>query len=367
MYLGSQVGYPWHLWFGHGREADLDDHQHSRLNEPKSRWRAWANEFDRSGASEAVSEHLGAWPPLHGVVASYPPMRSEISLDALLADPSSKSVVPRIEKSGSMTMRSYDANRLVHHSLGFNEPDDTAFTIDPGDIDIVLAPGLVFDISGGRLGRGKGYYDRFLASLPRSTVRIGVTTDASVVQEVPTGERDQPVGWLATESGVRWVGGVVSADTERFMSRAVEAGIAPNIERFPAGTRTSKDAAMAVGCELGAIAKSLVFIVDDDPVLVICAGDRRVDEIELASFFDAVEARPASRDMVHDVTGYPAGGTPAVGHDRQLTTVVDTALGRYRRVWSAGGTPDTVYEVKLERLVAASGARWAEVSMKGTR
>ena len=266
-----------------------------------------------------------------------------------------------------MTMRSYDANRLVHHSLGFDEPDDTAFTVDAADIDIVLVPGLVFDISGERLGRGKGYYDRFLASLPRSTARIGVTTDDSIVEAVPTDVYDQRVGWLATESGVRWVGGAVSADTERFMRRAVEVGIAPNIERFPAGTRTSKDAATAVGCELGAIAKSLVFIVDDDPVLVICAGDRRVDEIRLASFFDAVEARPASRDMVHDVTGYPAGGTPAVGHHRPLSTVVDTTLGRYRRVWSAGGTPDTVYEVKLERLVAASGARWAEVATKGTR
>ena len=336
------------------------------MNEPKSHWRAWANRLDRSGASEAVSTNLAAWPPLQGVVASYLPMSSEISLDALLTDPAVIPVVPRIEESGDMVMRSYDPDCLVRHRLGFDEPDDTTVAVDPGDIDVVLVPGLVFDEGGGRLGRGKGYYDRFLASLRRSTARVGVTTDASIQEGVPTDEHDQRMGWLATESDVVWVGGRVSADTRRFMARAVEVGIAPNIEHFPAGTRTSKDAARAVGCALGAIAKSLVFLVDDQPVLVLCPGDRRVDEGKLASLFGATKARPASRDKVHELTGYLAGGTPAVGHDLQLPTVADTALGRYRWVWSAGGTLDTVYEVTLERLVTASAARWAEVSTEGT-
>ena len=120
-----------------------------------------------------------------------------------------------------------------------------------------------------------------------------------------------------------------------------------------------------MGCELGAIAKSLVFMVDDQPVLVICSGDRRIDEGKLASVFGGTKARPATRDMVQELTGYPAGGTPAVGHDEPLATVADTALGRYRFVWSAGGTLDTVYEVTIERLIAASGARWADVSTAG--
>jgi prolyl-tRNA editing enzyme YbaK/EbsC (Cys-tRNA(Pro) deacylase) len=289
-------------------------------------------------------------------------MRSEISLDVLLADPSIAIVVPRVEATGAMTMRLYDPDRLVHHRLGFDEPREDAEIVDAADMDVVLVPGLVFDRRGGRLGRGKGYYDRFLASLPRSTVRIGVTTEDSVVDAVPTDEHDQRVGWLATESGITWVGGAVSEDTERFMAMAVQAGIAPNIERFPKGTRTSRDAALAVGCELGAIAKSLVFEVDGEPVLVICSGDRRVDEQKLAEHFRATSARPASRTRVHDLTGYPAGGTPAVGHDRRLATVADTALGRFRWVWSAGGSLDTVYEVKLDRLIAASGARWANIS-----
>jgi prolyl-tRNA editing enzyme YbaK/EbsC (Cys-tRNA(Pro) deacylase) len=289
-------------------------------------------------------------------------MGSEISLEPLLSQPTIAPAIPRIEESGEMTMRSYDPDRLVHHPLGFDEPDASTVVVAPADIDVVLLPGLVFDKDGGRLGRGKGYYDRFVGSLPRSTVRVGVTMESGIVDAVPMDDHDQRVGWLTTESGIRWVGPAVSPDTERFMRSAVDAGIAPNIERFPAGTRTSRDAAKAVGCDLGAIAKSLVFMVDDQPVLVICSGDRRVDEDKLASVFGGTRARPATRDMVQEMTGYPAGGTPAVGHDEPLATVADTALGRYRFVWSAGGTLDTVYEVTLERLIAASGARWADVS-----
>jgi 5,10-methenyltetrahydrofolate synthetase len=345
----------------------LTEYEVPDISEPKSQWRAWANRIDRSAASLAVCEHLAAWPPLHGVVATYLPLGSEISLAPLLIQPTIAPAIPRIEESGEMAMRSYDPDRLVHHRLGFDEPDESTVVVEPDDIDVVLLPGLVFDKDGGRLGRGRGYYDRFVVSLPRSTVRVGVTTEADIMDAVPMADHDQRVGWLATESGVRWVGPAVSPDTERFMKSAIDAGIAPNIEHFPAGTRTSRDAAAAVGCELGAIAKSLVFMVDDQPVLVICSGDRRVDVGKLASLFGGTRARPVTRGMVQEMTGYPAGGTPAVGHDLELATVADTALGRYRFVWSAGGTLDTVYEVTLERLIAASGARWANISEEETR
>jgi len=333
-------------------------------SEAKADWRTWANRIDRSDASAAVSEQLAAWPPLHGVVATYLPMASEISLDRLLDEPSITPVVPRIEDSDEMMMRVYDPEHLVHHRFGYDEPDPSSTIVAPEDIDVVLVPGLAFDRYGGRVGRGKGYYDAFLKQVPRATPRVGVTTDASISERVPMEDHDQRIGWLATESGVRRVGGPVSSDTERFIERAIEVGIAPNIERFPAGTRSSEDAARAVSSELGAIAKSLVFEVDSEPVLVLCSGDRRVDTEKLAAYFGATSARPASRAKVHDITGYPAGGTPAVGHDEPLVTVADPALGRYRRVWSAGGSLDTVYEVRLDRLIAASGAQWADISMR---
>jgi prolyl-tRNA editing enzyme YbaK/EbsC (Cys-tRNA(Pro) deacylase) len=135
--------------------------------------------------------------------------------------------------------------------------------------------------------------------------------------------------------------------------------------RYPEGTKTSRDAARAVGCELGAIAKSLVFLVDDRPVLVICSGDHRVDVQKLAAICDGSVAAPAPLDRVREVTGFVAGGTPAMGHTTRLEVIADATLARYRWVWSAGGTPDTGYPVALDRLVAASGARWADISARG--
>ena len=331
----------------------------------KAEWRDHMRGVDRSGLSRAVVAQLAGWPPIHGVVAGYLPMKSEVDLAEILANPGVVAVVPKVESDDVMTMRRYHPGNLTLHDLGFSEPREDAEIVEARYIDVVLVPGLAFDRDGGRLGRGKGYYDRYLEGLPRSTARLGVTTDETLVDAVPMNSHDVRVDWLATESGVRWVGETLSPETARFMERAIAVGIAPRIERFPKGTRTSKDAARAVGCELGAIAKSLVFEVDGRPVLVICSGDRRVDESKLAAHFAGNKARPASRDRVHDLTGFPAGGTPVVGHDTELDTVADTALGRYRWVWSAGGTLDTVYEVTLDRLITGSRASWANISTEG--
>ncbi|KAA3641380.1 MAG: YbaK/EbsC family protein, partial [Armatimonadetes bacterium] len=125
---------------------------------------------------------------------------------------------------------------------------------------------------------------------------------------------------------------------------------------------TSQDAAAAIGCDLGAIAKSLVFLADDEPVLVICSGDRRVDETKLCATMGATVAHPARLSRVREISGYAGGGTPAVGHRSPMPVVLDEDLGRYRWVWSAAGTPETVYPVSLERLVAATGARIASIT-----
>jgi len=264
-----------------------------------------------------------------------------------------------------MSIRYLDSDHLETHSLGFRQPAASAAEVPIGDIDIVLVPGLAFDGAGGRLGRGRGYYDRFLSELPASTARIGVTSDASVVEQVPMEDHDERIDWLATDRGVNRAGGALPEETERVIAAAVAAGIAPRIHRFPEGTRTSKDAARAVGCDLGAIAKSLVFEVDDRPVLALCSGDRRVDEERLAAVFGGRRARPASRDRVLEITGFPAGGTPALGHARELEVVADVSLARYRCVWTAGGTTDTVYPVSIDRLIAASRAQWQEIASRG--
>ena len=343
----------------------MQDRRHAPKSTSKAQWRAWASTLDRSEHSRAVVWHLERWLPVHGVVVAYLAMSSEIDPSELFSLERCRFALPRVETPTTMSIRYLDSDHLETHSLGFRQPAASAAEVPIEDIDIVLVPGLAFDGAGGRLGRGRGYYDRFLSELPASTARIGVTSDASVVEEVPMEDHDERIDWLATDRGVNRAGGALPEETERVIAAAVAAGIAPRIHRFPEGTRTSKDAARAVGCDLGAIAKSLVFEVDDRPVLALCSGDRRVDEERLAAVFGGRRARPASRDRVLEITGFPAGGTPALGHARELEVVADVSLARYRCVWTAGGTTDTVYPVSIDRLIAASRAQWKEIATRG--
>ncbi|MDA2978445.1 MAG: 5-formyltetrahydrofolate cyclo-ligase [Actinomycetota bacterium] len=320
---------------------------------------------DYASHSADVSKHLVAWPPLHGRVVTYLSMKDEVDLSALLSLARCEFLAPRIGVDDLLSIHRYSPDALERHTYGFSQPRASAAPVVFDEIDVVLVPGRAFDESGGRLGRGGGYYDRLLASLPRGVVLVGITVEDAVVESVPTEPHDRGVDWIATERGVRRVGEPLHETTERFIASAIDVGIAPSPIRFPEGTKTSVDAANAIGCDLGAIAKSLVFIVDDEPVLVICSGDRRVDEARLCSLLGAAEARPATLNQVREISGFAGGGTPAVGHSSRMPVLVDTTLGRYRWVWSASGTPDTVYPVSLERLVAATRGRLALIAMGG--
>jgi len=150
--------------------------------------------------------------------------------------------------------------------------------------------------------------------------------------------------------------------TLRVVQAAEGLGLTIEPIEFPAGTKTSADAAAAVGAGLAQIAKSLVFVADDEPVLVLMAGDRRVDTDRLAAVLDAGGARRASLNECREATGYAAGGTPAFGHIRPMVVVVDRSLQRNDDVWSAAGTPTTVYPIKLGDLVRAARARWVDVA-----
>jgi len=150
--------------------------------------------------------------------------------------------------------------------------------------------------------------------------------------------------------------------TERVVRAAEGLGLTIQPIVFPEGTKTSAEAAAAVGADLAQIAKSLVFIVDTDPVLVLMSGDHRVDTERLAATLDADDARRATLEECRDATGYAAGGTPAFGHPRSMVVVADRSLMRNEDVWSAAGTPTTVYPIKLSDLVRAAGARWVDVA-----
>jgi prolyl-tRNA editing enzyme YbaK/EbsC (Cys-tRNA(Pro) deacylase) len=130
--------------------------------------------------------------------------------------------------------------------------------------------------------------------------------------------------------------------------RLRERGLEVEVRELPESTRTAQEAAAAVGCDVGQIVKSLVFVDGEGAFMCLCAGDRRVDT-------EALAARPARADEVREATGFAIGGVPPLGHDRELRTVVDESLGRFATVWCAAGTPNAVFEAPFDALVAAIG------------
>ncbi|MFO8150044.1 MAG: 5-formyltetrahydrofolate cyclo-ligase [Trueperaceae bacterium] len=93
------------------------------------------------------------------------------------------------------------------HPYGFLQPRPDAPPVDPGEIDLVLVPGLAFDAHGARLGHGQGHYDRLLPTLPGHVPRVGVTLDALVVELLPTEPHDAPMTHLLTPGGIRAIAG----------------------------------------------------------------------------------------------------------------------------------------------------------------
>ncbi len=155
---------------------------------------------------------------------------------------------------------------------------------------------------------------------------------------------------------------MLPAASQRVVAAAQELGLAIDVHVFPDGTKTSADAAAAVGCPVSAIAKSLVFTVDGEPVVALLPGDKRLDTAKLAAACGGAKAQRASLEEVRDATGYVAGGTPPFGHARPLRVLADRHLGRHDEVWAAGGTPTTVFPIALDDLIRAAGAAWADLA-----
>jgi prolyl-tRNA editing enzyme YbaK/EbsC (Cys-tRNA(Pro) deacylase) len=143
----------------------------------------------------------------------------------------------------------------------------------------------------------------------------------------------------------------------RFLERARALGLDPQVHTFPEGTRTAADAAAAVGCEVAAIVKSLVFVADGRAVLALTSGANRADERALAAALGVDELRKATADEVRSATGYAIGGTPPVGHDTELPVLCDADLTELGEVWAAAGTPSTVFPLTPDQLLGATEAR----------
>ena len=153
------------------------------------------------------------------------------------------------------------------------------------------------------------------------------------------------------------------ASAQRVQDALAAAGLAAQVIELAVAARTSQQAADALGIEVGQIAKSLIFRAtrSDRAVLVIAAGDRRVDEARIAEHVGEPIGR-ADPAFVREHSGFAIGGVAPLAHARPMVTFVDTSLRRFDGVWAAGGTPHCVFPLAPDALVRVSGGSEIDVA-----
>jgi len=141
-----------------------------------------------------------------------------------------------------------------------------------------------------------------------------------------------------------------------------ESGIEPRVVEFEQPTRTSAEAAAAIGCSVAEIAKSVVFRgrSSGQAVVVVASGDNRVSEAKVAARVGEPLGR-ADADFVRAATGYAIGGVAPIGHLQPVKLLLDEDLRRFGTVWAAGGTPYSVFPLAPEELRRLTGADWSDV------
>jgi prolyl-tRNA editing enzyme YbaK/EbsC (Cys-tRNA(Pro) deacylase) len=154
----------------------------------------------------------------------------------------------------------------------------------------------------------------------------------------------------------------IGSDPVDNVVRALRAfGASGTVARFDAEVPTAAAAAAILGCEVGAIANSLIFAAGDKPVLVITSGAHRVDTARVARLLDLPKIKRATPEFVLAATGQAVGGVAPVGHPRPVRTVVDTWLGKYDSVWAGAGDHHHMFATTFDELVTITGGLPAEV------
>ena len=141
-----------------------------------------------------------------------------------------------------------------------------------------------------------------------------------------------------------------------------QAGLTAEVVEFEQATRTSAEAAAAIGCTVAEIAKSVVFRgqMSGQAVVVVASGDNRVDEAKVSRLVGEPLGR-ADAPFVRESTGYAIGGVAPLGHARPTRLVLDADLQRFDLVWAAAGTPFSVFALTPAQLKALTGTDWADI------
>ena len=143
-----------------------------------------------------------------------------------------------------------------------------------------------------------------------------------------------------------------------------EAGINTQVVEFEQPTRTSAEAASAIGCSVAEIAKSVVFRAkaSGQAVVVVASGDNRVCEAKASQLVGEKLGR-ADANFVRQATGYVIGGVSPLGHANPVKLLLDTDLQRFARVWAAGGTPFSVFPLTPDDLRRLTDAEWSDIKL----
>jgi len=149
----------------------------------------------------------------------------------------------------------------------------------------------------------------------------------------------------------------VNERNARVAAAVAAAGIEPAIRILDADAKTAAAAAEQLGCEVGAIANSLVFECDGEPLLVMASGAARVDTDVLARHLGAGAITKANPKLVRAATGQVIGGVAPTGHPQPLRTVVDETLASYPVIWTAAGTADSVMPLTYGQLLTLTGGK----------
>src|SRR5512135_1827158 len=139
-------------------------------------------------------------------------------------------------------------------------------------------------------------------------------------------------------------------------------GFSIEVVELEATTRTSADAAQAVGCNVGQIAKSLIFQgkISNKPILVIASGSNRVNEKRIAEMISESIGK-ADADFVRQHTGFAIGGVPPVGHLEKLEIFIDEDLLKHEEIWAAVVRPHAVFRLTHPDLIKMTGGRVTSV------
>lgn len=135
------------------------------------------------------------------------------------------------------------------------------------------------------------------------------------------------------------------------------------IRFFDTPTATSQQAADNIGCQLGQIVKSICFLVDNQPIIVLTSGDQKVDDRKLAALYNVGRKKVKAADAVQlvEIYGYEPGSVPPFGHRSKLPTYIDQTLNRFDTLYAAGGAHNAIFPITLAQLKAATGGAITDV------